>query len=114
MRTGDNQSGIEQCPPEAAWPEPAAISGGSRRRSTGLDAAQSQARKAASTAQKTRRRVVCLVMAVPCQKPKWRRMRRPKRVPAKASGTQIQPWMLPVEMPESMAPTLQPKARREL
>ena len=48
------------------------------------------------------------------QKPKWRRMRSPKMVPANASGTQIQPWMEPVEMPESMAPTLQPKAKREL
>jgi len=58
--------------------------------------------------------VLCHGVMRVLQKPKWRRMRRPKMVPAKASGTQIQPWMLPVEMPESMAPTLQPKARREL
>ena len=35
-------------------------------------------------------------------------------VPANASGTQIQPWIEPVEMPENIAPTLQPNARREL
>jgi hypothetical protein len=35
-------------------------------------------------------------------------------VPAKAIGTHIQPCRLPVEMPLTMAPMLQPKARREL
>lgn len=106
------QSGIEQCPPAAAWPEPAARNGGSWRRSMGADWCQSQAPKASSTAQNTRRKVKVVFMAA--QNLKWRRTRRPTSVPAKASGTQIQPWMLPVEMPLNMAPTLQPKARREL
>ena len=44
---------IEQCPPLAAWPEPAAISGGSLRRSTGAETMKSQLKKAARPSQKT-------------------------------------------------------------
>ena len=55
-----------------------------------------------------------LVHACPPQKPKRRRTRSPMSVPANAIGTQIQPCRLPVEMPLSIAPTLQPKASREL
>src|SRR5699024_6664862 len=41
-------------------------------------------------------------------------MRTPSREPTKATGTHIQPCRLPVEMPLTMAPILQPKASREL
>ena len=118
---------IEQCPPEAACPEPAAISGGSSARSRAGERDQSQARKAARTDQNSSARsageekAVMLMVRVcdpgsagAVQKPKRRRTRMPTSVPAKARGTQIQPCRLPVEMPLSMAPTLQPKARREL
>jgi hypothetical protein len=44
---------MEQWPPLAAWPEPAAISGGSLRRSTGAELVKSQARKSARLIQKT-------------------------------------------------------------
>ncbi len=44
---------IEQCPPLLAWPEPAAIRGGSLRRSTGSEARKSQAKKALRLNQKT-------------------------------------------------------------
>src|SRR5690606_8136508 len=41
-------------------------------------------------------------------------MRTPIRDPQNATGTQIQPCRLPVEMPLTIAPILQPNARREL
>src|SRR5690606_41858057 len=41
-------------------------------------------------------------------------MSAPIRVPQNATGTQIQPCRLPVEMPLTIAPILQPNARREL
>ena len=48
------------------------------------------------------------------QKSNRRRTRTPTKVPAKAIGNHNQPCTLPVEMPLSKAPMLQPKARREL
>ena len=99
------------------------MSGGSRVRSMAGERAQSQARKATSTAQKTavrngaEERIFVMARGLAdnssTQKPKCRRTRTPISVPANAIGTQIQPCRLLVEMPLSMAPTLQPKARRE-
>jgi DNA photolyase len=50
--SGQPYFAIEQCPPLVAWPEPAAIRGGSSRRFTGAETAKSQARKAARSDQK--------------------------------------------------------------
>ncbi len=55
---------MEQCPPTVACPEPAAISGGSLRRSTGAEAAKSQAMKVTSANQNTACRRWVRVMTV--------------------------------------------------
>lgn len=47
-------------------------------------------------------------------RPMCARSRTPSNEPENASANQIQPWTLPVEMPEKNAPTLQPKANRAL
>lgn len=46
--------------------------------------------------------------------PKLRRMRRPSMEPMNAMATHIQPCRLPVEMPLTIAPMLQPNASRDL
>src|SRR5256885_15402529 len=79
-------AGIEQCPPCVALPEPAAISGASKRRSTGGECRWSQARKRTSTAQKTARRVFCCVMAGALRKLKGGGGGGRKRGGAKAAG----------------------------
>src|SRR5690606_7386583 len=51
--------------PDGAWPEPAASSGGSRRRFTGEEFSQSQPRKRASASQNRSSMVVRVRMSIP-------------------------------------------------
>lgn len=99
--------------PLGATPEPSATTGGSARRFTGALWIQSHPKNAAIRTQNTaavRREFT----AFPSQSPKWRRTRRPLMEPMNAIATQIQPCRLPVEIPPTIAPMLQPNARREL
>src|SRR5690606_25548936 len=57
----------EQWPPDGAWPEPAASSGGSRRRFTGEEFSQSQPRKRASASQNRSSMVVRVRMSIPLE-----------------------------------------------
>lgn len=47
------EGAAEQCPPAVSTPEPAAIKGGSKRKSIGLEAIQSQLKKPIRMIQKT-------------------------------------------------------------
>jgi hypothetical protein len=55
MPTEINQTyfAIEQCPPVGAWPDPAAMTGGSLRKSTVGEASQSHDKKPINATQKT-------------------------------------------------------------
>jgi hypothetical protein len=88
------------------------MSGGSARTFTDALCAQSQAKNPAKTSQNTVAQNLEFITGSYAKT--RRRTRTPISDPRKAMGTQIQPCRLPVEMPLTMAPMLQPKARREL
>src|SRR5699024_1520702 len=102
-----------QWAPLGGTPETTAMTGGLLRVATSALATQSQAKNAIRVSQSRAVRNG-LYMARPAHKPKCRRTRRPIIEPMNAMTTQIQPCRLPVDMPLTMAPMLQPNASREL